>query len=163
MQKQLEVGASQNTSRTSSHSHNNSNPKHPPAVRILINPTECGGSERPRLLSGSDVSSPSAAQAATADFVGTEFYMDESLPSSLSEHTSDQQHQAIVSYLEVLDRLTPRSANIPTYFERSITTQSFKFCLITIYLFAFLFYSFRSPFFTYETIIMQKTLFSLYL
>ncbi|XP_043287529.1 RB1-inducible coiled-coil protein 1 isoform X1 [Venturia canescens] len=34
------------------------------------------------------------------DFMGTEFYMDESLPSSLSEHNNEAQHQAIVSLLQ---------------------------------------------------------------
>lgn len=37
--------------------------------------------------------------------MGTEFYMDESLPSSLSEHPTGSQHQAIVSLLQVLDDL----------------------------------------------------------
>lgn len=55
-------------------------------------------------LSGSDGSSPSVGVGA-ADFMGTEFYMDESLPSSLSEHPADGQHQAIVSLLQVLDDL----------------------------------------------------------
>ncbi|CAL7935954.1 unnamed protein product [Xylocopa violacea] len=50
-------------------------------------------------LSGSGGSSPSAGVGAT-DFMGTEFYMDESLPSSLSEHPADGQHQAIVSLLQ---------------------------------------------------------------
>lgn len=49
-------------------------------------------------------SSPFADPGPT-DFMGTEFYMDESLPSSLSEHPSDGQHQAIVSLLQVLDEL----------------------------------------------------------
>lgn len=53
-------------------------------------------------LSGSGGSSPSVGIGAT-DFMGTEFYMDESLPSSLSEHPADGQHQAIVSLLQVLD------------------------------------------------------------
>jgi len=55
-------------------------------------------------LSGSGGSSPSVGVGAT-DFMGTEFYMDESLPSSLSEHPADGQHQAIVSLLQVLDDL----------------------------------------------------------
>ncbi|XP_071633137.1 uncharacterized protein Atg17 isoform X1 [Temnothorax longispinosus] len=50
-------------------------------------------------LSGSGGSSPSVGVGAT-DFMGTEFYMDESLPSSLSEHPADGQHQAIVSLLQ---------------------------------------------------------------
>jgi RB1-inducible coiled-coil protein 1 len=53
-------------------------------------------------LSGSGGSSPSVGVGAT-DFMGTEFYMDESLPSSLSEHSTNSQHQAIVSVLQVLD------------------------------------------------------------
>ena len=55
---------------------------------------------------GSEGSSPVGVGG--ADFMGTEFYMDESLPSSLSEHPTDSQHQAIVSLLQVLDRLTAR-------------------------------------------------------
>lgn len=55
-------------------------------------------------VSGSGGSSPSVGVGAT-DFMGTEFYMDESLPSSLSEHPADSQHQAIVSLLQVLDDL----------------------------------------------------------
>ncbi|KZC12971.1 RB1-inducible coiled-coil protein 1, partial [Dufourea novaeangliae] len=50
-------------------------------------------------LSGSGGSSPSVGVGAN-DFMGTEFYMDESLPSSLSEHPADGQHQAIVSLLQ---------------------------------------------------------------
>ncbi|EFN87856.1 RB1-inducible coiled-coil protein 1 [Harpegnathos saltator] len=50
-------------------------------------------------LSGSGGSSPSVGVGAT-DFMGTEFYMDESLPSSLSEPPADGQHQAIVSLLQ---------------------------------------------------------------
>ncbi|EFN67958.1 RB1-inducible coiled-coil protein 1 [Camponotus floridanus] len=50
-------------------------------------------------LSGSGGSSPSVGVGAT-DFMGTEFYMDESLPSSLSEHPADGQHQAIMSLLQ---------------------------------------------------------------
>ena len=54
-----------------------------------------------QLASGSGGSSPSVDQG-TIDFLGTEFYMDESLPSSLSEHPNDRQQQAIVSLLQVL-------------------------------------------------------------
>ncbi|XP_003697208.1 RB1-inducible coiled-coil protein 1 [Apis florea] len=50
-------------------------------------------------LSGSGGSSPSVGVGPT-DFMATEFYMDESLPSSLSEHPADGQHQAIVSLLQ---------------------------------------------------------------
>ncbi|XP_035733946.1 RB1-inducible coiled-coil protein 1-like isoform X2 [Vespa mandarinia] len=49
-------------------------------------------------LSGSGGSSPSIGVGAT-DFMGTEFYMDDSLPSSLSEPPADG-HQAIVSFLQ---------------------------------------------------------------
>lgn len=55
---------------------------------------------------GSEGSSPIGPGG--TDFMGTEFYMDESLPSSLSEHPTDTQHQAVVSLLQVLDRLTAR-------------------------------------------------------
>lgn len=55
-------------------------------------------------LSGSGGSSPSVG-VGTTDFMGTEFYMDESLPSSLSEHPADGQQQAIMSLLQVLDDL----------------------------------------------------------
>ncbi|XP_078047193.1 autophagy-related 17 isoform X1 [Augochlora pura] len=50
-------------------------------------------------LSSSGGSSPSVGVGG-ADFMGTEFYMDESLPSSLSEHPVDGQHQAIISLLQ---------------------------------------------------------------
>ncbi|XP_017754917.1 PREDICTED: RB1-inducible coiled-coil protein 1 isoform X1 [Eufriesea mexicana] len=60
----------------------------------------CDGQQQQRhQLSGSGGSSPSVGVAAT-DFMGTEFYMDESLPSSLSEHPADGHHQAIVSLLQ---------------------------------------------------------------
>ncbi|KAK9308805.1 hypothetical protein QLX08_001395 [Tetragonisca angustula] len=61
----------------------------------------CDGQQQQRQqqLSGSGGSSPSIGVCAT-DFMGTEFYMDESLPSSLSEHPVDGQHQAIVSLLQ---------------------------------------------------------------
>ncbi|XP_043502024.1 LOW QUALITY PROTEIN: RB1-inducible coiled-coil protein 1 [Polistes fuscatus] len=49
-------------------------------------------------LSGSGDSSPSIGVGAT-DFMGTEFYMDDSLPSSLSEPPGDG-HQAVVSFLQ---------------------------------------------------------------
>ncbi|XP_076375282.1 autophagy-related 17 isoform X2 [Megalopta genalis] len=51
-------------------------------------------------LSSSGGSSPSVGVGGGADFMGTEFYMDESLPSSLSEHPVDGQHQAIISLLQ---------------------------------------------------------------
>ncbi|XP_031785297.1 RB1-inducible coiled-coil protein 1 isoform X2 [Nasonia vitripennis] len=64
--------------------------------------SSCDGQQKKlRRRSGSDGSSPSVGNAAMAnDFLGTEFYMDESLPSSLSEHPTDSQHQAIVSLLQ---------------------------------------------------------------
>lgn len=58
----------------------------------------CDGQQQPC----SDSSSPSVGVGAT-DFMGTEYYMDESLPSSLSEHPVGGHHQAIVSLLQVLD------------------------------------------------------------
>ncbi|XP_012289128.1 RB1-inducible coiled-coil protein 1 isoform X1 [Orussus abietinus] len=59
----------------------------------------CDGEQlRQGRASGSPGSSPGVSNA--ADFVGTEFYMDESLPSSLSEHPEDSQHQAIFSLLQ---------------------------------------------------------------
>lgn len=70
--------------------------------------SSCDGQQKKlRRRSGSDGSSPSVGNAAMAnDFLGTEFYMDESLPSSLSEHPTDSQHQAIVSLLQVLDTIS---------------------------------------------------------
>lgn len=59
-------------------------------------------------LSGSGGSSPSIGIGAT-EFTGTEYYMDDSLPSSLSEHPVDSQHRSIVlAILQVLGRLTAR-------------------------------------------------------
>ncbi|KYM82111.1 RB1-inducible coiled-coil protein 1 [Atta colombica] len=70
----------------------------PPSLRSSI---MCDGQHQQHQhpLSGSGGSSPSVGVGAT-DFMGTEFYMDESLPSSLSEHPADGQHQAIVSLLQ---------------------------------------------------------------
>nr|XP_031850147.1 RB1-inducible coiled-coil protein 1 isoform X2 [Nomia melanderi] len=60
----------------------------------------CDGQQHQRnQLSSSGGSSPSVGVGAT-DFMGTEFYMDESLPSSLSEHPVDGHHQAIISLLQ---------------------------------------------------------------
>ncbi|XP_076647578.1 autophagy-related 17 isoform X2 [Halictus rubicundus] len=60
----------------------------------------CDGQQQQRhQLSSSGGSSPSVGVGA-ADFMGTEFYMDESLPSSLSEHPADGPHQAIISLLQ---------------------------------------------------------------
>ena len=75
----------------------------PPSLRSSV---MCDGQHQQHQhpLSGSGGSSPSVGVGAT-DFMGTEFYMDESLPSSLSEHPADGQHQAIVSLLQVLDDL----------------------------------------------------------
>lgn len=61
--------------------------------------------QRHHQANGSGGSSPSV-EPGNNDFLGTEFYMDESLPSSLSEHPNDGQHQAIVSLLQVLGRIT---------------------------------------------------------
>ncbi|KAG5325461.1 RBCC1 protein, partial [Pseudoatta argentina] len=70
----------------------------PPSLRSSV---MCDGQHQQHQhpLSGSGGSSPSVGVGAT-DFMGTEFYMDESLPSSLSEHPADGQHQAIVSLLQ---------------------------------------------------------------
>lgn len=70
-------------------------------------------------LSSSGGSSQSVGVGAT-DFMGTEFYMDESLPSSLSEHPVDGQHQAIISLLQVLDDL--QLANRPRSRSRKRST-----------------------------------------
>ncbi|XP_076291069.1 autophagy-related 17 isoform X2 [Lasioglossum baleicum] len=60
----------------------------------------CDGQQQQRhQLSSSGGSSPSVGVGA-ADFMGTEFYMDESLPSSLSEHPADGPQQAIISLLQ---------------------------------------------------------------
>lgn len=76
-----------------------------PNPSSLTRSVMCDGQQHQRhQLSGSGGSSPSVGVGAT-DFMGTEFYMDESLPSSLSEHPVDGQHQAIVSLLQVLDDL----------------------------------------------------------
>ncbi|KAF7996624.1 hypothetical protein HCN44_002270 [Aphidius gifuensis] len=51
--------------------------------------------------SSSDDSSPFSDAPASGDFIPTEFYMDESLPSSLSEHhNNDTQHQAFLNLLQ---------------------------------------------------------------
>ncbi|XP_017878640.1 RB1-inducible coiled-coil protein 1 isoform X1 [Ceratina calcarata] len=72
------------------------NPPCSPLSRSVM----CDGQQQQcHQLSGSGGSSPSVGVGAT-DFVGTEFYMDESLPSSLSEHPADGHHQAIVSLLQ---------------------------------------------------------------
>ncbi|XP_076244225.1 autophagy-related 17 isoform X1 [Calliopsis andreniformis] len=71
-----------------------------PNPSSLTRSVMCDGQQHQRhQLSGSGGSSPSVGVGAT-DFMGTEFYMDESLPSSLSEHPGDGQHQAIVSLLQ---------------------------------------------------------------
>lgn len=76
-----------------------------PNPASLTRSVMCDGQQHQRhQSSGSGGSSPSVGVGAI-DFVGTEFYMDESLPSSLSEHPIDGQHQAIVSLLQVLDDL----------------------------------------------------------
>ncbi|XP_076169221.1 autophagy-related 17 isoform X1 [Ptiloglossa arizonensis] len=71
-----------------------------PNPSSLTRSVMCDGQQHQRhQLSGSGDSSPSVGVGA-ADFMGTEYYMDESLPSSLSEHPGDGQHQAIVSLLQ---------------------------------------------------------------
>ncbi|XP_029038342.1 RB1-inducible coiled-coil protein 1 isoform X1 [Osmia bicornis bicornis] len=80
---------------------NSLSPNPPSSTRSVL----CDGQQQQQQqqqrhqLSGSGGSSPSAGVGAT-DFMATEFYMDESLPSSLSEHPNDGQHQAIVSLLQ---------------------------------------------------------------
>lgn len=64
----------------------------------------CDGQQKKLRSSSSSGSSPSNGGAIN-DFVGTEFYMDESLPSSISENPTDSQHQAVVSLLQVLDAI----------------------------------------------------------
>ncbi|XP_048507559.1 uncharacterized protein LOC125500145 [Athalia rosae] len=72
-------------------------PHYPPS----INPGACdGGDCGVQNQSGSNGSSPSTRETGMADFMGTEFYMDESLPSSLSEHPVDVHQQAMVSLLQ---------------------------------------------------------------
>lgn len=67
----------------------------------IDNPAVCGGGQ-PQ-TSASPGSSPASIDNGIGnDFMGTEFYMDESLPSSLSEHHTDVHQQAIVSLLQVL-------------------------------------------------------------
>ncbi|XP_043264835.1 RB1-inducible coiled-coil protein 1 isoform X1 [Colletes gigas] len=70
-----------------------------PNPSSLTRPVMCDGQQQQRHQSSSGGSSPSVGVGAT-DFMGTEYYMDESLPSSLSEHPVDGQHQAIVSLLQ---------------------------------------------------------------
>ncbi|XP_023246260.1 RB1-inducible coiled-coil protein 1 isoform X2 [Copidosoma floridanum] len=74
-------------------------PNYPPSSAA----NSCDGSHPKKQIrdSGSDRSSPSLGNVAVVtDFFGTEFYMDESLPSSLSEHSTDSQHHAFVSLLQ---------------------------------------------------------------
>ncbi|XP_066593951.1 RB1-inducible coiled-coil protein 1 isoform X1 [Prorops nasuta] len=74
---------------------NPSSPSHP--FSNAPQGATCDGQQQ-RASSGG--SSPSMGFGPT-DFMCTEFYLDESLPSSLSEHQADgQQHQAIVSLLQ---------------------------------------------------------------
>ncbi|KAG7207534.1 hypothetical protein KM043_009165 [Ampulex compressa] len=84
------------TTASSTEEPNSLSPNPPSLTRSAM----CDGQHHQHhQLSGSGGSSPSLGAAAT-DFLGTEFYMDESLPSSLSEHPADGQHQAIVSLLQ---------------------------------------------------------------
>lgn len=97
-------------------------------------------------LSGSGGSSPSIGVCAT-DFMGTEFYMDESLPSSLSEHPVDGQHQAIVSLLQVLDDLQLANRPCSRSRKRSITANTYLLpiplsLLSTIFVYGIYTYSF---------------------
>ncbi|KAI4504496.1 hypothetical protein M0802_000046 [Mischocyttarus mexicanus] len=73
-----------------------------PNPPTLSHSVMCDGQQQQQLqsyqLSGSEGSSPSVGVGAT-DFMGTEFYMDDSLPSSLSEPPGDG-HQAVVTFLQ---------------------------------------------------------------
>ncbi|XP_058801847.1 RB1-inducible coiled-coil protein 1 isoform X2 [Phymastichus coffea] len=82
--------------------HNPSSPKLASNFPTNTTTSSCDGQQKKlRRQSGSDGSSPSVGNGiGPNDFLGTEFYMDESLPSSLSEHPTDSQHQAIVSLLQ---------------------------------------------------------------
>lgn len=82
-------------------------------------------------LSGSGGSSPSIGVGAT-DFMGTEFYMDDSLPSSLSEPPADG-HQAVVSFLQVLDDLQLAKRPSSRSRKRSITFLIINHVLTPIY------------------------------
>ena len=122
--KQLEVGVLQPLDRSISHellklsSITDKQPLSPlneetisptPRLNSFLNPTTttniCSCDGQPKKLrqqSGSDGSSPSVGNIPGAnDFLANDFYMDESLPSSLSENPSDSQHQAILSILQV--------------------------------------------------------------
>ncbi|XP_063977047.1 RB1-inducible coiled-coil protein 1-like isoform X2 [Diachasmimorpha longicaudata] len=120
--KQLEVGGSRSVSPTSSISTNmsslnsrvdfNRSTALCPLIECIeinepstypLNPltnAKCDGQlSQPNGQLESGDSSP-FGEATNCDFLGTEFYMDESLPSSLSEHHSDGHHQAIVNLLQ---------------------------------------------------------------
>ncbi|CAB0034544.1 unnamed protein product [Trichogramma brassicae] len=75
-----------------------------PSVAAVATCSDGQQQKKPRRQSGSDGSSPLVGNApalgSANDFLATDFYMDESLPSSLSEHPTDSQHQAIVSMLQ---------------------------------------------------------------
>ncbi|XP_014608939.1 PREDICTED: RB1-inducible coiled-coil protein 1 [Polistes canadensis] len=78
-----------------------SNSLSPNPPTLPPHPVVCDGQQQQLQsyqLSGSGASSPSIGVGAT-DFMGTEFYMDDSLPSSLSEPPGDG-HQAVVSFLQ---------------------------------------------------------------
>lgn len=72
----------------------------------MTRPVMCDGQQRHEKQQlepfGSGGTSPTSLVLGANDFMGTEYYMDESLPSSLSEHPIDGQHQAMVSLLQVL-------------------------------------------------------------
>ncbi|XP_015174449.1 PREDICTED: RB1-inducible coiled-coil protein 1 isoform X1 [Polistes dominula] len=76
-----------------------SNSLSPNPPTLPSNSVVCDGQQQQlQSFSGSGASSPSIGVGAT-DFVGTEFYMDDSLPSSLSEPPVDG-HPAVVSFLQ---------------------------------------------------------------
>lgn len=97
-------------------------------------------------LSGSGGSSPSVGVGAT-DFMGTEFYMDESLPSSLSEHPADGQHQAIVSLLQVLDDLQLANRPCSRSRKRSITANIYIYMCLYIYIYTYFYLPSLHPFY----------------
>lgn len=80
-------------------------------------------------------SSPFADPSINNDFINTEFYIDESLPSSLSEHPNDDGH-AIVSLLQVLDEFTAHNHFISSRSrKRSTTSIYFYFYRIIFFYF----------------------------
>ena len=109
-----------------------------PNQSAVSQPVGCDGQQQQQngqQQCGSESSSP--VGAAGADFEGTEYYMDESLPSSLSEHPTDSQHQAIVSLLQVLDDLQLAELFPSRSRKRSTTTLGHFFPLPPTFLLLF--------------------------